>query len=145
PAIARLTRSGAALSSLDGIASHCEALLGKTSGTLAEGTPLEVSAKEDALETWLEAHEIAEPWERAPALVAIGYDVDEIAKAVAGIDTAHIGEAVAFLAEAATASNLGEGIGEGARRISEIVAALRSYSYLDRGTWQMVDIREGLE
>jgi signal transduction histidine kinase len=49
------------------------------------------------------------------------------------------------LARSLAARSLAAGIGDGATRISDIVAALRSYSYLDRGTRQSVDVTEGLE
>ncbi len=33
----------------------------------------------------------------------------------------------------------------GAKRMSELVGAMKSYSYMDRGAQQLVDIHEGLE
>ena len=38
-----------------------------------------------------------------------------------------------------------EEIGEGAGRISELVKALKSYSYLDQAPVQMVNVHEGLD
>ena len=55
------------------------------------------------------------------------------------------GAGVAFLGHTATATSLSDGIVAAARRISDIVAAMRSYTYLDRGTWQTVDVTEGIE
>ena len=52
---------------------------------------------------------------------------------------------MAFLGHTATATSLSDGILTAARRISEIVAAMRSYTYLDRGAWQTVDVTEGTE
>jgi hypothetical protein len=55
------------------------------------------------------------------------------------------GAGVAFLGHTATATSLSDGILTAACRISEIVAAMRSYTYLDRGAWQTVDVTEGIE
>jgi signal transduction histidine kinase len=43
-----------------------------------------------------------------------------------------------------TAYTLIEEIGQGARRIAEIVKALKGYSYMDQAPVQLVDVREGL-
>jgi signal transduction histidine kinase len=43
-----------------------------------------------------------------------------------------------------TAYTLLEEIGHGARRIAEIVKALKGYSYMDQAPLQSVDVREGL-
>jgi signal transduction histidine kinase len=144
--LAEITRGVASLASLGGFARHCQAIVGRgTAKTPERRSPLQVSSLEEDLEGWLEDRGIEGAAETATALVAAGCGVDEIEKATAELDPALVGPAIRFMGEAATAVGLGQNIGEGARRISEIVAALRSYSYVDRGTWQMVDIVEGLE
>jgi signal transduction histidine kinase len=85
------------------------------------------------------------PWELAAVLVAAGTTTTELDALVREIDPPLLGAGVAFLGHTATASSLSDGISMAARRISEIVAAMRSYTYLDRGTWQTVDVTEGIE
>jgi signal transduction histidine kinase len=58
---------------------------------------------------------------------------------------AGIASVLAMLAQGSEATSLAEIIGSGAQRISDIVAAMRSYSYLDRGVVQIVDVTEGIE
>ena len=78
-------------------------------------------------------------------LVAAGTTTAELDALARQLDPSLFGAGVAFLGHTATATSLSDGILTAARRISEIVAAMRSYTYLDRGAWQTVDVTEGIE
>jgi signal transduction histidine kinase len=78
-------------------------------------------------------------------LVAAGTTTAELDGLARQLDPSVFGAGVAFLGHTATATSLSDGIVAAARRISDIVAAMRSYTYLDRGTWQTVDVTEGIE
>ena len=78
-------------------------------------------------------------------LVAAGTTTAELDGLARRLDPSVFGAGVAFLGHMATATSLSDGIAAAARRISDIVAAMRSYTYLDRGTWQTVDVTEGIE
>ena len=145
PSLTHLTRSGAALASSDDFARNSESIVGRKANTAERRSPLEISEIEDELEDWLHDHGVTLAADVAPALVSAGWGVKEIETATAGIDPDRLGPAIEFIGHAVTTASLGGTIGEGTRRISVIVAALRSYSYLDRGKWQMVDLAEGLE
>ena len=108
-------------------------------------SPVQQSVREQELEDWLEDHGVAEPWEVAPSLVTLGLGADDLDDLAAAIEPARLAAAVSLLAEGHAAVGLAEAIADGAQRISDIVGALRSYSYLDRGTVQVVDVTEGLE
>ncbi len=107
--------------------------------------PLARSDREGELETWLDEHGVAEPWEVAPTLVNFGWTTTDFEHLAEHFEqqplsiiaqSLGIGSAVlALLAELAT----------GSERISEIVKAVKSYSYLDRAPVQEVDVREGLD
>jgi signal transduction histidine kinase len=77
--------------------------------------------------------------------VALGLEPDDLDDLADATDPRRLGAAVSLLAQGHAATGLAAAIAEGARRISEIVSALRSYSYLDRGTVQVVDLTEGIE
>ncbi|WP_211320712.1 sensor histidine kinase [Arthrobacter livingstonensis] len=65
--------------------------------------------------------------------------------ALAGtFEPGHLGTAITALSQARTAYGLIAQIGHGSARISQIVAALKDYSYMDRAAVQDVDIHEGL-
>lgn len=98
------------------------------------------SDREAELEAWLEGHGVPEPWRFAGSLVAAGItgaDLD-------GYD-GDIPAAVAMLAAAAAAHDLLHQVREGSTRVSAIVKALKSYSFLDRAPIQEVDLVTGLE
>jgi len=101
--------------------------------------------REAAVEHWLEEHEVANPWELAPALAALGLDPSGpslLADALAGEALA---PALTWAASAFTVYTLVNEIGQGSARVSEIVRALKSYSYVGQAPVQAVDLHEGLD
>lgn len=106
---------------------------------------LDRSDREAALEEWLDKRGVEDPWELALALVSMGYDATAIAKLGEQFQPEQIGAAVGWLAASYGLHGLVLGIGAGAGRISDIVKALKSYSYLDQAPVVAVDIHEGLE
>jgi signal transduction histidine kinase len=104
--------------------------------------PVEVSDAEAAVEDWLAAHGVRDPWDVAPPLVEAGIGVEELARLAGDVD---LDDAVRLLAAAAAVRRSAAQIATGSQRISEIVRGLRSYSYLDRAPIQDVDVVQGLE
>jgi signal transduction histidine kinase len=105
--------------------------------------PITRSDREAEVETWLKAHGIEEAWNYAGPLVSMGYDPAELDTLAAQTDD--LAAVVRWYSTMFTTYSLIDEIREGAARISSIVKALRSYSYLDQGTVQSVDVQEGLE
>ncbi len=112
---------------------------------LPEDDALAMMAREDNIGTWLERHGVSEPWGLAPSLASVGADgtwLDAIERAVGreALDAALRWAATTF----ATSRLLGE-LTDTTQRISNLVAAVKSYSQLDRAGRQEFDVREGLE
>jgi signal transduction histidine kinase len=105
-------------------------------------SPLEVSDEEAAVEDWLADRGVSDAWDIVPALVEAGIGVDQLGRLGDGAD---LGDATQFLAAAIALRRSAADIVTGAGRVSEIVQALRSYSYLDRAPIQEVDVVQGLE
>jgi signal transduction histidine kinase len=105
-------------------------------------SPLQISDEEAEVEDWLADHGVSDAWETVPALVEAGIGVALLNQVGADVDLA---DATHFLAAVAAIRHSAADIVAGAGRISEIVAALRSYSYLDRAPIQEVDVVQGLE
>src|SRR6478735_258630 len=95
--------------------------------------PIEAADREEALGEWLDRSGVTRPWELAASLVSAGADIDWV--------------------ERAAELSPGEGLGaslraevrESTRRVSELVAGIKSYSQMDRASHKRVDVREGLE
>jgi signal transduction histidine kinase len=117
-------------------------------------SPLKLDALEridlvDQLQAWLEAHRIESAWELAPAMVNFGWNIsllerlqDELAqlKAEALFDLS-----VQWLGAGCLAMDLLAEVLQTTERISQIVRAMKSYTYLDQAPLLEVDVHEGLE
>lgn len=107
--------------------------------------PLERSDRESEIEEILEAAGIDDAWDLAPSLVGLGFEPAAVAALANTVPAEAFARAVAsFTADHAARTLLAE-IGAGAERISEIVAALKTYTYMDRTPRQLVDLHEGLD
>jgi signal transduction histidine kinase len=102
------------------------------------------SDREAELETWLEGHAIPEAWEVAPRLVDLGLDDSRLDRLAQLFDAQQLPVVIEALAASYGVHNLTKEIGQAAGRISGIVKALKTYSYLDQAPVQPVDIHEGL-
>ena len=107
--------------------------------------PLTRSDQEYEIETWLTDQGVKDAWELAPMLVDIGYDCSNLSHLAENLNSEEFPTVVALLSNKYTTYNLLAEIGQGTRRISEIVKALKSYAYLDQAPVQSVDIHEGLD
>jgi len=106
---------------------------------------LERSDREATIERWLSDHGVADAWLIAAELVdgsIAEAQLDEVVDVV-GPDAAAL--AATWIARSRAVQGSIRQISEGAGRIAAIVAALRSYTYLDRDQVQVIDVTEGIE
>jgi signal transduction histidine kinase len=107
--------------------------------------PLARADREQALATWLTRHGVARAWALAPPLAAAGADLAWCERAAALLEGPALEPGLEWTAGVfSVAALLGE-LKASTRRISELVAAVRSYSQLDRASMQAIDVTEGLE
>jgi signal transduction histidine kinase len=105
---------------------------------------LDASDAEEDLLARLERLEVEEPWRLAESLAVAGVDqewLDRVAK-LAGPAT---DAALRWVAATLTAERLSTELCESTERMSALVGAVKSYSYMDRGGLVEVDLHEGLE
>ena len=107
--------------------------------------PLEVADREDRLSDWLGDHGVRTPWLTAPVLAAAGADVAWCERAADVLGAGSLAPGVEWLTSSLTIEGLLSEVKDSTRRISDLVAAVRSYSQLDRGSVQQTDVTEGLE
>ena len=109
--------------------------------------PLKLNALEkidlvDQLEAWLEANGVESAWELAPAMVNFGWNVESLGKLKG---TAFFDLSIQWLGAGCMAVRLISEIQQTTERISQIVQAMKSYTYLDQAPLLEVDVHEGLE
>lgn len=107
--------------------------------------PITQSEAEDAITDWLEAHDVANAWKLSPMLVAAGLDAEQLDEVTAHVMPDCLGSVLTWLETTLTGIKLLEGIKLGSTRISELLAAMKNYSYMDRAPLQEVDVHEGIE
>lgn len=101
--------------------------------------------REEAIETWLERHRVPNPWELAAPLAAQGIDPNALDGLSAHLDNDALSTVLLWTSSNFRVHTLLHEIGLGSARTSEIVSALRSYSYLGQAPLQAVDLHEGLD
>jgi signal transduction histidine kinase len=107
--------------------------------------PLALSEQEDELQEWLEDHGVGQSLELAPVLVSSGWDRDELERLAERFPTAQLPVVVGWLGAGSSIYDLLEEVGRSAEAMSEIVGAVKTYSYLDQAPIQEVDVIESLE
>ncbi|MFQ5967142.1 MAG: sensor histidine kinase [Acidimicrobiia bacterium] len=107
--------------------------------------PLARSDREAEIGDWLEEAEVPEAWDLAPALVAGGWDVEQLGSATEGLDGVGRAAIARWLGLAALSGQLAEEMHMEAERISDLVGTVKRYSYVDQAPVQQLDIQAGLE
>jgi signal transduction histidine kinase len=110
-----------------------------TAGALA------VADAEEDMATWLERHGVDAAWQIAPALVAGGADPTWCEKVEAALGADALRPGVSWVASALSVEIFLAELKESTQRISHLVAAVKSYSQMDRASRQRVDVTEGIE
>lgn len=110
-------------------------------------SPVKVEALEkidlvDQLQAWLEADGVESAWELAPALVNFGWNVESLEK-LKDNSSRHL--AIQWLGVGCAMMSLLSETREATERLSQIVRAVKSYTYLDQAPLLEVDVHEGLE
>ncbi len=107
--------------------------------------PLEAADRTAELEGWLEEHQMENAWEIAPNLLGLGYDPSGLDSLAAQFAAPQVPTLIEWLNCSYVIYNLLEEIAMGSGRISEIVKALKTYTYLDQAPIQSVNLHEGLD
>jgi signal transduction histidine kinase len=107
--------------------------------------PLAQSEAEDEVTDWLDAHEVADGWKLAPTLVAAGLNTEELDKIVTHVDLRCLGDVLSWLEATVSGVGLLNEVKLSSTRISELITAMKDYSYMDQAPLQDVDIHEGIE
>jgi signal transduction histidine kinase len=107
--------------------------------------PLEKSDLEDDLANWLQEYGVEDPWNVASTLVAVGYTKDNLADFfLKRVVPEHIADGLNWLYKDVEMRLLSNELKQSTTRISELVTAMKSYSYMDRVLEKSkIDLHEG--
>ena len=107
--------------------------------------PLEASDREDELGSWLEDHEITNAWKHAPLMADAGVTTDRLESLAKQVEPGTLNDVFDRVVATVTANRLAEEIQHSISRITDLVAAIKEYSYMDQAPEQEIDIHDGLE
>jgi signal transduction histidine kinase len=106
---------------------------------------IELANAEDELGTWLDEHAVDNSWSLASTFTTVGLDGAWLDRAAAVLDTRELSSCLNWIAASLLSTNLVDQIDDGVGRISQLVTAVKEYSYMDRAPEHEVDVHDGLE
>ena len=106
---------------------------------------LERSDLEDEVALWLEDRDVEEAWDLSPTLVGAGLGIGDLNLVEAAVSPGTLADALGYLEAVLGAAGLVDEIDASSMRISNLVATMEGYSYMDRAPTQEVDVNVGLD
>jgi signal transduction histidine kinase len=122
-----------------------EAELSEKTCPLVTLDSLDRSDREELLAAWLEKHAVPDAWTLAPDLVDSGCTQQTLEEVAARVPKEYLGIAFSRLTASLNINRLLEEIENSMKRISELVRAVKDYTYMDRMPEQEVDIHDGID
>ncbi len=110
--------------------------------------PLTLGDREELLLAWLETYGVANPWNLAEPLAAGGIEIstlEQLTERWQNDPTELRDIGVRWLALSFEVIEMVTGGLQAAERITDLVQSMKSYSHLDQGARQFVDVHEGIE
>ena len=107
--------------------------------------PLTLGDAEDELADWLGDHGCEEPWNLAPALAEAGVGKDRLEAMAEAFDDRSLVCGLEWLAGTLDLVGLAGELETSAGRISELVGAMKEYTYMDRAVVGEIDVISGLQ
>ena len=105
---------------------------------------IEQSDAEEALAEWMEGAEIEDAWRVAPTLVSVGIDAATLDCARHSFPPDIFSDSINWLEAIVSSMQLVGTIEESIGRVTELVAAVKSYAYEGRGQKQSIDINRSI-
>ncbi len=109
--------------------------------------PLARSDREEEIADWLEERGVEDAWDLAPILAAADLDTERLERLTSelGGEGGELSGGLGWLGTTLELTSLADEVGLSVGRISELVRAMKEYTYMDRAAYVETDVREGLE
>jgi signal transduction histidine kinase len=108
-------------------------------------TSLEQSDLEEELALWIEDRGVEEAWDLSHTLIGAGLGIADLELVEGAVPPGTLADALGYLEALLVAAGLVDEIEDSSMRISNLVATMEGYSYMDRAPTQEVDVNEGLD
>lgn len=100
--------------------------------------------REESIQSWLESHNVADAWKLSPSLADANL-TDAHLDSFSAAAGASLGPELTRFATLLEMERIAEELEHSSTRISDLIKAIKEYSYMDQGPMQEVDIERGLE
>jgi signal transduction histidine kinase len=100
--------------------------------------------REEAIQAWLESHNVPEAWQLAPHLADANISDAHLVRFAAAAG-ASVGPELTRFATLLEMDRIAEELENSSARISDLIRAIKEYSYMDQGSLQEVDIQHSIE
>jgi signal transduction histidine kinase len=107
--------------------------------------PLAQSDREESITRWLEERQMTDAWKIAPVLADAGVETSKLENLAAQVGDKVLSDALIRIASILTIAKLIGEIENSTKRISDLVRAIKEYSYMDKAAMQEIDLHQGLE
>ena len=106
---------------------------------------LEQADAEEAMSEWLQSASVENAFTIGPALVAIGFDREELACAREAFDAESFSDALNWLESLVSSVSLVCAVEESITRISDLVMAVKKFAYDERSPDRELDVHDNLQ
>lgn len=103
------------------------------------------SDKEEEISSWLQKNKVQSGWKFAPVLAETSLEISWLEGLKKQVGEEALPEALMRIVSQVSARKLTKEIESSTSRISELVKAIKEYSYMDQAPIQEVDIHQGIE
>ncbi len=118
----------------------------KPAGSLTgEMSALARADAEDALGEWLSGIGISDGWELAPALLDAGWSEETLSNLAPEVDPETRADLLRWLGLRLLGIQVANEVKIGADRVSELIQAVKEFSYLDQGSIQTVNLKTSID
>ena len=108
--------------------------------------PLTRSDLEQEMGEWLTSQGVSDPWDAAAAFVSSGIGKADLSPLADRVPAGHFGKLLTWIARDITMRTLCHELEQSTVRISDLVGAMKSYSFMDRAPAKgPTDLRQGLD
>ncbi len=115
-------------------------------GTSNQQSLMQRTALEDELADWLKNHGVEDSFEYAETFADYCFSIESLEVIASHVNREYLPTVLGWVEDVLTTEKMVEEIEDSARRISDLVSSVKTYSHMDRGTdKEPVDLKKGLK